>query len=179
MAGALKTLYGALQASSYMSGISLLYGEEEINDTSLAPPMVLIVPRGGPIDSDPGYAKDLDPTVDRVWAIRESLDIYLWGLSTAPGALPIDHADATETLRQLVLSALQDQRAQFDVNGDVARGLWFKAVSQRWETPQGSFLRYGRALILTVTVEISETTPIPPYATVITEDLTTTITAGP
>jgi hypothetical protein len=93
--------------------------------------------------------------------------------------LPIDHADATETLRQLVLSALQDQRAQFDANGDVARGLWFKAVSQRWETSAGNFLRYGRGLVLTVMVEITETTPIPPLATVTSEDLTTTISAGP
>ena len=123
--------------------------------------------------------KGFDPTVERIWGISESVDLYLWAYSTATNAQAIDHSDATEGLRLLILSALQDQRAQFDSQGAVSKGLWFKAVSQRWESMQGAFNRYGRALVLTVTTEITEAMATPPYATVTTEQLTTTITAGP
>lgn len=175
MAGALKTLFGALQGSAYMSGVSLVYGEEEVNDQSQTLPMVVMVPRGGQVTNDPGYVNGLDPTVEHVWGISESIDLYLWAYSTANGATAIDHADATETLRQLVLSALQDQRVQFDVNGNALNGLWFAAQSQRWETMQGAFNRYGRALILTVTAEISVPMATPPNATVTSESISYTV----
>lgn len=177
MAGALKTLYGALQASAYMAGVSLVYGEEEVNDQSLALPMVVIVPRGGPIDNDPGYVKGLDPTIERVWGVSESIDLYLW--ANAVSGLPIDNADAVESLRQLVLSALQDQRVAFDSNGNELDGLWYKAVSQRWETMQGAFTRFGRSLILTVTAEISVPMATPPNATVNTEQINYTVVHAP
>lgn len=175
MAGPLKTLFGALQASAYMAGVSLVYGEEEVNDQSQTLPMVVMVPRGGPVDNDPGYVKGLDPTVERVWGISESIDLYLWAYSTATNALPIDHADATETLRALVLSALQDQRVGFDAQGNELDGLWFKAVSERWEPMGGAFTRYGRALVLTVTAEISVPMATPPNATINSESITYTV----
>jgi hypothetical protein len=175
MAGALKTLFGALSASSFLTGVSLVYGEEEIGEQSIPLPMVAIVPRGGPFVDDPGYINALDPTVERVWGISESVDLYLWAFSTATGATAIDHADATESLRQLVLSALQDQRVQFDSQGNQASGLWFKAVSERWEAMQGGFDRYGRALVLTVTVEISVPMATPPNATVTSETISYTV----
>lgn len=179
MAGALKTLMGALTASAFMTGVSLVYGEEEIAAQDQALPMVVVVPRGGQIDNQPGYSQGIDPTTEMLWGISESVDLYLWAWSSLPNAQPIDHTDATETLRQLVLSALQDQRVQFDSQGNISNGLAFKALSQRWETMQGALNRYGRALVLTVIAEITVPMATPPNAQVTSETINYTVTKGP
>jgi hypothetical protein len=78
MAGPLKTLFGALQASTFLTGVSLVYGEEEVHDTSLALPMVALVPTGGDFEDGPSYSTGLDPAVEAQWGVRESVDLYLW-----------------------------------------------------------------------------------------------------
>jgi hypothetical protein len=109
MAGPLKTLFGALAASTYLTGVSLVYGEEEVHDASKTLPMVTLVPTGGPFEASPGYSANLAQDTEAQWAVVESVDLYLWAADPSPTATPIDHTDATESLRQLVLSALQDQ----------------------------------------------------------------------
>lgn len=174
MAGPLKTLFGALAASTYLTGVSLVYGEEEVHDQSIVLPMVTMVPMGGPFEASPGYSANLDPAIESQWAVVESVDLYLWAADASPTATPIDHTDATETLRQLVLSALQDQRAQYTDVADVARGLFYRPVSQRWQTMQSAYVRYGRALVITVAILI----PIamaPPQEATITSVLKTVV----
>lgn len=179
MAGPLKTLFGALAASTYLTGVSLVYGEEEVHDTSQALPMIAMVPTGGDFEDSPGYSTGLDTNVEAQWAVGESVDLYLWASDTSPTATPIDHVDAVETLRQRVLSALQDQRAQYTDVISVAHGLWFKPTRQRWQLMQGGFARYGRALVLTVTTVIPIPMAAPQEATVTSFDLQKTITVGP
>lgn len=156
MAGALKTLVTMLQASTFLtaSSVSVVFGEEEVNDQSKALPMVAVVPKGGPI-VDSGYAQGTDPSVEMVWATKEQIELYLWAYSTASNATAIDHADAVEALRLLVLSAMQDQR--YNQDGNDGGGLAYEAKGGRWELMQGAFNRYGRAYVMTVEVEI----PIP------------------
>lgn len=178
MAGALKTLYGALAASTFLSGVSIVYGEEEVHDQSQPLPMVVLVPVGGTIDSS-GYEGNGDTAVERRWGIQEQIDLYLWAFSSLPNALPIDHADATETLRGNVLAALQDQRAQYSDVANVAYGLSFVAQRESWKLMDGAFTRYGRALVLSVATEITVAMPVPAEATITETDITTTITAGP
>jgi hypothetical protein len=178
MAGALKTLYGALAASSFLSGVSLVYGEEEVHDQSQALPMVVIVPVGGEVQSN-GYEGNGDPAVERRWSVLEQIDLYLWAFDTTPGAGPVDHADATETLRANVLSALQDQRAQYTDVASVSYGLAFVPQRETWKQMEGAFVRYGRALVLSVVAEITVAMPVPAEATITETDITTSITAGP
>jgi hypothetical protein len=177
MAGPLKTLFGALQASTFLAGVSLVYGEEEVHDTSLALPMVALVPTGGDFEDGPSYSTGLDPAVEAQWGVRESVDLYLWANNVS--GVPIDNADATESLRQLVLSALQDQRAQYSDVVSVAHGLYWKPTRQRWQTMQGGWVRFGRALVLTVETTIPIPMTAPQEATVTSFDLQKTITVGP
>ena len=176
MAGAIKTLYQMLASSSFLSGVSLVYGEEQINGRDYTYPAVVMVPTRGDINNQPGYIKDLDPSVEMVWGITETIDLYLVAFSSLPNAQPIDHADAVETLRQQVLSALQDQRAQFTDVVNVSYGLYYKANSERWDMYQNAQKRYGRSLVLTVTAEISVPMATPASATITSETISVTVT---
>jgi hypothetical protein len=177
MAGPLKTLFGALAASTYMTGVSLVYGEEEVHDQSLALPMVALVPTGGDFEDAPAYSTNLDPYVEAQWGVRESVDLYLWAVNSS--GVAIDNADSTETLRQLVLSALQDQRAQYSDVASVAHGLFWKPIRQRWQSMEGGWVRFGRALVLTIETTIPIPMAAPQEATVTSFDLQKTITVGP
>jgi hypothetical protein len=179
MAGPLKTLFGALAASTYLTGVSLVYGEEEVNDSSKPLPMVVMVPTGGEFEDSPAYSTALDVSVESQWGVRESVDLYLWAVDPAISGVPIDNVDATETLRQLVLSALQDQRAQYTDVASVAHGLYWKPTRQRWQQMQGGFVRYGRALVLTIEATIPIPMAAPQEATVTSFNLQKTITVGP
>lgn len=181
MAGALKTLFGALQASTYLSGVTLAFGEEMISAQEATLPYVVMVPKGGPITAD-GYEGNGDPIVERRWKINERIEFYLWAVAaSSPNADRIDHADAVETLRQQLLTALQDQRAQYADVISVANGNYFDATEQRWQLEGEANTRYGRALILSVNFEITVDTTIStgPIATINTFNLTSTITQGP
>jgi hypothetical protein len=179
VAGALKTFFGALQASAFLTGVSLAFGEENILAEDTAPPKVVIVPTGGPIDNNPGYAAGLDPSVEMIWGIHETVELYCIGFDIDPNALPIDHADAVESLRQKVLSALRDQQAQYTDVISVAHGLAWRPISERWQLMQNAVNRYGRALIITVAIEISVPIATPQEATINSFQLNKTITQGP
>jgi hypothetical protein len=154
MAGALKTFFGALQASQYMAGVALQFGEECIRAQEPVLPSITMVPRGGPIGAS-GYALNTDPNVEMLWGITESVDFYLWAAASSPTAQPIDHADAVESLRQLFLSAMRDQQAQYTDAASVSYGLAWKAVNERWATDNDALLRFGRCLIVTCEPEIT------------------------
>jgi hypothetical protein len=178
MAGPFKTFFGALQASTFLAGVSLAFGEEMVNDESQALPRIVVVPMGGQFESSPGYARDLDPTIEAIWTVGEQIDFYLWAYDTTPGADRIDHEDAAGTLLGKLLAALQDQRAQYTDVSSVDHGLYFHPLSERWQQMQGGFVRYGRALVASVLVPIPRAQPAPQVATVTTTTQNITITPG-
>lgn len=157
MAGALKTLYGALQQSQYMAsnGVAVLFGEEFIRNQTFAWPAIVMVPRAGDASNQPGYIKNLPQDTEMIWGVVEQIDYYCFNRDIDPQAQPIDHADACETLRQWLLCALQDQRAQWDSYGAVAFGGFYKASGERWATDADALVRDGRCLIVTASFEIS------------------------
>lgn len=142
--GALKTLMTMLEDSPTLAGVSVEFGEENINAQDVATPFVCIVPRNGTW-YEPGYIKELNPNIEMLWATTESVDVYLWDFDSSVNADLVDHADKVEQLRAKVLQALQNQRPY---------GLYFKPVSGRWSTMQEQQSRYGRGYVLTVQVEI-------------------------
>lgn len=169
MAGPYKTLFKALVASQFMAGVSLAFGEEMIAAQDQPLPYIVMVPRGGPAQ-EPGYARDgsqlepqdLDVNTEDLWEFGELFQFYCWNNSTDQAhQLPVDHAESTRALRLLLLSALRDQRDMVDANGQAYRGLSFKALRSDWETMQNAVNRFGRALILSVQIDIPEVMPIP------------------
>jgi len=166
MAGALKTLFQSLQASSFLSGVTLKFGEEYKIAQEGSLPYICMVPIGGPIDNNPGYSGGLDPAVELLWGIHEQVDFYLWHADTSPTADAIDHADAVEGLRQLLLSALRDQQAQYTDAVNVSYGLAWTPSREAWALMGDSAIRYGRCLVVTCTPEISVAMALPPEATV-------------
>ena len=178
MAGALKTLFTTLQTTLALSSIQLVYGEEEVNDQSIALPMVVMVPKGGQYREGVGYSKGIDVTTEMIWGIDQNVDFYIW--ANASSGLPIDNVDAVEPVRQALLSALQVQRETLDANGNTSiGGLYFKPTSESWGLMQGAFVRFGRALIVSTVAEISVPTVPPPNATVTSESITYTVTNAP
>jgi hypothetical protein len=178
MAGPFKTFFGALQASTFLTGVSLAFGEEMVHDQSQNLPRIVVVPMGGQFENSPGYAKDLDPTIEAIWTVGEMVDFYLWAYDTTPGADRIDHEDAAGTLLGNLLAALQDQRAQYTDVSSVDHGLYFHPVSERWQTMGDAFTRFGRALVASVLVPIPRAQPAPQVATITSETINYTITAG-
>lgn len=152
--GALKTLFTTLQASPFLAGVALGFGEELIGTTDLPTPCVIVAPVGGPWDA-PGYVAGIDPQTENVWKTDEAVDLHMWAHSPSPTAQAIDHANEAELLRQKMLSALQDQRNQATSSGANATGLYWKPVNGRWLPMGNSVNRYGRAYVLTVIAEIS------------------------
>lgn len=178
MAGPFKTFMGALAASTYLSGVTLAFGEEMIHDQSAALPYIVVVPKGGQFEASPGYATNLDPTIEAIWTVGEQIDFYLWAYDTTPGADRVDHEDAAGTLLGQLLAALQDQRAQYTDVSSIAHGLYFHPVSERWQAMGEGFVRYGRALVATVLVPIPRAQPAPQVATITSEQINVTIRPG-
>jgi len=176
MAGALKTLFTMLSQSQYITGnnVSIVFGEEEVNDQSKALPMVVMVPRGGSWEVVAGYAKNTDSNIEQTWGCREEIDLYLWAADSSPTALPIDHADAIESLVGIVLSTFQDQRMNqgFDATSG---GLYYIPRRGEWTLMQGAFNRFGRAYKLTVAVDKTVDMLPPPELTNPVFPLTATI----
>jgi hypothetical protein len=175
--GALKALLSTLQASSFLSGVNVLFGEEELDDESKGTPKVVIVPDGGQWES-PGYIKGVDPETVNIWETKEECEVYCIAFSATPNAQPIDHADEVESLRQLVLAAFQDQRNQANADGSSAPGIYWKPLSGRWEKRQNALNRMGRAYVFRMLADISVPMPAPSgQVTVTSETINQTITS--
>lgn len=165
MAGAIKTLFGALQASQYITaaGISLVFGIEELNQQRYPLPFVTVVPLGGPYEA-PGYAGGIDPATEMLWETPEAIDFWIQAASTDPsnqGA--IDHTDAIEAAHQALLSAFRDQRAQYTDVSQVSFGLAFAPKSRRWEAlGNNAPSRFGRALVVRSEFRITSPIATPP-----------------
>jgi hypothetical protein len=155
MAGPLKALFGTLQQSAFMSGVSFVFGDEEVNTQRYQLPCVVMAPRGGPYTT-PGDVRGVDPSTLMLWEIKSTVDFWLWAASSDPAnQAGIDHVDAVESLRTLFLSALQDQRVQYTDVNNLSYGLQYKAVSERWQVVAGnSTSRLNRSLVITVTALI-------------------------
>lgn len=167
MAGPYKTLLQALQASTFLSGVTMAFGEEMVADQGSPLPYVCMVPIGG--DVSEGYAMSgvtspgsdlplpnqyLDTYTENLWQCSEVFRFYIWAAD--PSGLPIDNAEAARAVRLSVLSALRDQRGMRDQNGNVFYGLSFRPLRTEWETAAGAVSKNGRALVLTVQIDIPE-----------------------
>ena len=164
-AGPYGALMAMLAAAPSLANVSVGFGEENINAQDMPTPMVVVVPVGGTWNDTtclPGYYKTADVNLQNIWMTREMIDLYCWGASIDPSALPVDHADATNELRQLVLQAFQNQ---------TPLGLKFVPMSGKWAQMGTASVRYGRAYVLTVQVDITAPDVLPVYATVTQETL--------
>lgn len=157
--GSLKTLMVMLTATPALSGISLVFGEENINAQEFPLPMVVMVPVGGTWGppGTPGYYKNASPDLNNIWMTQETIDLYLWNNDPDAEATEVDHADAVEDLRARVLQALQSQSPQ---------GLMYRPVSGRWQLADKENNRFGRAYVLTVSVDITIPDTLPVLATI-------------
>lgn len=168
-------LVRVLKASAFLSGVSVAFGEEMIAAQDQPLPYIVLVPRGGAVDGS-GYVDGLDSQVENCWSNHETLDVYMWAVSTDPQAqLPENHADAIWDLSQKVLSAFQDQRNQANADGSNAPGLYWKPTSARWETMANAAIRFGRARVLTIEAEVSIPMAAPVEATITTVTQSDTI----
>lgn len=165
-----------------MSGVTLQFGEEFIRAQEPTLPCITMVPRGGPIGASPGYINGLDSNVEMIWGVFDSVDFYLWAAASSPTATPIDHADAVESLRQLFLSAMRDQQAQYADIVNVSYGLAWRPTREQWATDQDALLRFGRGLIISFEAEISvpmASIPGGPEATITSTQQTANIVDAP
>jgi hypothetical protein len=143
------TLMTMLAESPSMVGVSLAFGEENINAQEYDLPLVVVVPIGGPLQqsgADGGYYRAASNDQDNLWNTREAVALVLWAASTDSLATPAMHADECETLRQKTLQALQCQ---------APNGLMFRPVSGQWMRSNDVTVRFGRAYTLTCSVDIS------------------------
>lgn len=155
--GVYGTLVTMLSGAAPLSGVYVRFGEEAIADESSADPRVVIVPLGGAVTPN-GYQQAGDPDDENRWSIVEQAEIWCGAWSSSAGAQPVDHADAVDDLRRRVLSALAIQRYSLDpATSAIYGGLWWAPVSGRWERFGDSVMRYGRAYVLTVQVELTVT----------------------
>lgn len=167
--GALKTLMTMLAEAPSMVGVSLAFGEENKIAQEHLLPYCCVVPIGGPWQQSGaygGYYVDATNEQDNVWATTESLALYLWAADDDVNALPVDHADAVEELRAKVLQALQNQ---------APLGLMFRPISGQWALGADSVVRYGRAYILTVSVDIAIPAIQPVEVTLESVEVTVTV----
>lgn len=186
--GAIKTLVTMLGAFLTPYGIQCVYGEEFVWSNAVQLPCVVVAPLGGTWEQN-GYARDPlvssggDPAFSYApsqmernrWMTHEDIQIYCWSADVdANGrekdtATPVDHANAVENLRAKVLQALQDQ---------APNGLMYRPVSGQWVWAGSETLRYGRAYVLTVNVDITVPDIIPVDATVEEVTINPEITEG-
>lgn len=165
-ASSLKTLFTTLQASALLTGVTLSFGQELIAGLDRVPPLVDIVPIGGPWE-ETGYAQGVDNDVSAIWMTHEQVDLYCYAYSNAGGATAIDHADAARNLSNLALQALQQQASS---------GLRFWPVRGEWVMASNEFSQFGRAYKLSINLDISMTDITPVYApTPITATITPSI----
>ncbi len=157
--GSLRILMTMLAAAPAMEGVSLVFGEENINAQEYPLPMVVVVPVGGGWGPPgaPGYYKNASLDVNNIWMTQESIDLYLWNNDADPEATEVNHADAVEDLRARVLQSLQTQ---------APNGLMYRPLSGRWQQQDKETNRFGRAYVLTVQVDITVPDTLPVLATV-------------
>lgn len=181
MAGPLKTLFGALQASTFITSnnVTLIFGSEELNQQRVTLPYVVMVPLGGPV-TWPGYEYQGDAYVEQRWEFAETIEFWLYNASQTAGAQgAIDHVDAIESLRLWMLSALQDQRAQYTDVNSVAYGLQYKVETGRWEASTNPASRFGRCYVLSVRVQVTVAMAAPQEATITSDSITYTVSHNP
>lgn len=167
--GSLKTLFTMLSAAPTLATVNVAFGEEMLSAEDLPTPIVVMVPVGGPWaqPSDaPGYYQGNDPNLNNIWMTQESINLHCWAFDTDPAALPVDHADACETLRAQVLQALQSQ---------CSNGLKFNPVNGQWIPMSNAVNRFGRGYILNVQCDITVPDVPVQYATVTKITLTESI----
>lgn len=164
--GSVKTL--VLMLSSFLApyGVQVVYGEEFVWGNDVKLPCVVVAPLGGDWEGN-GYYKGADPNLPaaNTWITHENIQVYCWSAAVdangreLDSAQPVDHANAVENLRAKVLQAMQ---------GQADAGLMYRPVSGQWVWAGSETLRYGRAYVFTINVDIS-VPAIPPVDVTVTE----------
>ncbi len=168
--GSIKTLVTMLATFLSPYGIQVVYGEEFVWSTDVKLPCVVVAPVGGQWEQNGYFVTGTPPDTvgasqdqNNTWITHEDINLYCWSADVdANGrekdtATPVDHADAVENLRAWVLRALQQQ---------APNGLMYRPVSGQWVWAGSETLRYGRAYVLTVNVDVSVSDVQPVNATV-------------
>ncbi len=184
--GSIRTLVTMLSGFLDVYGIDVRYGEEFVFANDVRLPCVVVVPVGGPWEQN-GYARDTAHTnaegrtyfdassENNRWMTHEDMQIFCWSADVdANGrekdtATPIDHADAVENLRAKVLQAFQQQTND---------GLMYRPVGGEWVRASSETLRYGRAYVLTVNVDVTVPDIQPVLADVTETTINPSITEG-
>ncbi len=172
--GSIKTLVSMLSGFLAAYGVQVVYGEEFVWSADVKLPCVVVAPVGGPWQQN-GYYEDASQDQNNTWMTSEDISIYCWSADCdANGrekdtAKPVDHADAVENLRAKVLQALQQQ---------APNGLMYRPVSGQWVWAGSETLRYGRAYVFTVNVDISVSDIAPVEVTVDELTINPSITEG-
>lgn len=170
--GALKTLMTMLADAPSMTGVSLVFGEENIRAQEFRLPMVTVTPVGGSWTNGlPGYYEDANVDLENIWLTTENINLTLWAcadMDASPPPTAVDHADAIENLRCNVLRAFQSQAAQ---------GLRFVPVSGQWALYDEQVNRFGRGYVLTVQVDITYPSALPVDVTLETVEVNPEIDA--
>lgn len=172
--GSIKTLVQMLSGFLTVYGIQVVYGEEFVWGSDCRLPCVVVAPVGGPWEQN-GYYKAASQDQNNTWITHEDIQIYCWSAAIdANGreldtATPVDHADAVENLRAKVLQALQQQ---------APGGLMYRPINGQWVWAGSETLRYGRAYVLTVNVDVSVSDIAPVDATVTEVTITPSIVEG-
>jgi hypothetical protein len=172
--GSLKTLVQMLKGFFDVYNIDVRFGEEFVWDNTVKLPCVVVAPLGGQWEQT-GNFRDASQYQNNTWMTNEDIQIYCWAAAVdANGreldtATAVDHADAVENLRAKVLQSFQQQAPY---------GLMFRPTHGQWVWAGSETVRYGRAYVLTVNVDISVPDIQPVDATVITETINPSITEG-
>ena len=155
--GPIKTLFLALRGSALMSGISVVFGMEEIAERHYTLPLVVMVPLGGPYNyAEQGYSFTGDPLTVQSWATNELVEFWCTAASTVGAEQgSVDHADACETLRLAVLNALEDQRSTYADVAFPTYGINYQPINGRWESFESAVSPYGRSYVLSVRIFVS------------------------
>lgn len=184
--GSVKTLVTMLGSFLSVYGIQCVYGEEYVYAQDVQLPCVVVIPVGGPWEQN-GYARDTADTSSSTqttypsasefnrWMTHEDIDLVCWsGDVDSTGrikdsATNLDNCNAVENLRAKVLQALQQQ---------APNGLMYRPVAGQWARANDEVLRYGRAYVLTVNVDITVPDLQPVDATVIETTINPSIVEG-
>jgi len=162
-----STLFSQFSGANEMTGVSVLFGEENIHGLNNTLPVVVMFPSTDVVDDTmAGYVKNLDPNYKNIWTRKEIFKFVLWAESPDPMALLQEDADQINVLIGRVFSSFYSIRAT---------GYTFHPKSGAWQLFQDAQTRRGRAYILNVLVEIPVLYTTPEEATVLETPITAEI----
>lgn len=145
-----------LTTAPSLAGVSVLFGQEEINEQNRKPPAIVVYPFGGSISGPGTPPRGLDPTINMLWEVKESIYIHCWGYDFN-NPTNLNHYNKADTLRQNVLRALQYQRYEAEPESpkvNIGPGYWFEPVNEQWSLADNAQTKFGAVCVIEVVVKI-------------------------